>query len=129
MLIKKSNFTKTVVHVVCEEKGSVQFEFPFIAGFDFNNVDDASSSCGCSKPLIYRDKVSGKYDNTQDGTAPLGDAEFQVVQKTITIFYRDASGIPTTPKYVKNENGVDVLNFAQRDHELLTLDIKIVKKK
>lgn len=116
-----SRFETQIVLLEVKEKSKGNLvKFPFVdkTGKTVREIAKLETSCGCTTPLVYNDRIEVTYNNDTS----LNGAQFASIDpQWITIRYKTGD----LPVYIKNEKGVDVAN-PDLDFEYLKLEINVV---
>ena len=101
-------------------KGNIlDFFFNDRSGATVPTIFKLESSCGCTTPLMYNDKIQVTYNNSTD----LQGAVMSTINPEWITVYSKKEGVPT---YIKNEQNVDIVN-PELDFEYLKIEINVTQ--
>ena len=116
-----SRFEKQIQLLTVKEgsKGNLlDFHFNDRSGAALKEILKVESSCGCTAPLMYNDRIQVTYSNATDLQ---GAAMATIGPEWLTVYYKKEGVKP----YVKNANNVDITN-PELDFEYLKIEINVV---
>lgn len=121
-----SRFEKQIeiIEVKQKSKGNIlKFMFNDKTGKTVREIAKVETSCGCTTPLVYNDRIEVTYNNDTN----LNGAAFASIDpQWITVRYKTKNdqGVEL-PIVIKNEKNVDIINPAL-DHEYLKIEINVL---
>lgn len=121
------------IRIELKQGGTQKISIPFATPTSFLTVDKIKPSCGgCTREVdMLKDRITATYkDQTKDSEFLTEDGEQRVAvefEKYINVVYLNDPEEPKTPLWIKNDRGVDILNYLNRPWEQVVLDVKITK--
>lgn len=121
-----SKFKNTIAEISIKPKTKgtiVNFEF-----LDTSTADEIlkiETSCGCTQPMKFKNRVEATYSNNSD-PLPEDALSKEIDPEWLTIWYKtkDENG-DWLPKHTRNAENQEVMNPAL-DHEHLKLEITLI---
>lgn len=131
--VKEPRLAVHKIRVDIKMGGTQKFKAPFVGPTQFLTVDKLKASCGgCTRDLdLLEDGIVFTYkDQTKPEEFITESGEHRVAveaEKYVNVIYVNDPGEPRTDLWIKNERGVDVINYLNRPWEQITLDVKVTK--